>query len=315
MMYFYIDSAGQTCGPVPAEELAALGVVQETPVWCEGMPDWARARTRPELAPYLTPAVPVQPLEATTIPESAATPAETAPAPAAPMPVEECPTVDDTVPPVEANVLNVATSTAENIEEPSASTAASASVAAAAVLADSALADTVTASSSCGLSAVAETPATHSLDNTPSATPAAEVSCSNAPQIALSPSTTPPPLPTASTSSAPLRTATTAVYRVDLMESIDLWKWWNIALVVFSVLAMCFSMTIIAIPLGVMGAVKANDTLKYVEHRTENDLLLALSKVKRWFYIGCVLFVAGLVLQIVMSALLPPISFEQFMLR
>ncbi|MEZ5978570.1 MAG: DUF4339 domain-containing protein [Planctomycetota bacterium] len=50
---WYYESGGKSCGPVPETELRALledGSLQDdTLVWCEGMHDWAPARTIGEL--------------------------------------------------------------------------------------------------------------------------------------------------------------------------------------------------------------------------------------------------------------------------
>jgi hypothetical protein len=50
--YFVSDSRGDH-GPSPPEQLPGQGVTPETLVWCEGMADWQKAATIPELAPHL----------------------------------------------------------------------------------------------------------------------------------------------------------------------------------------------------------------------------------------------------------------------
>lgn len=42
-------------GPLSAEQLIACGATAQTPVWCEGMAQWAAAATVPELAPLFVP--------------------------------------------------------------------------------------------------------------------------------------------------------------------------------------------------------------------------------------------------------------------
>ena len=49
--YFYIDSNNVQKGPVAGERLTEFGVTAETPVWCDGMPDWMPAETVDELKP------------------------------------------------------------------------------------------------------------------------------------------------------------------------------------------------------------------------------------------------------------------------
>lgn len=49
--YFYLGPNGEQNGPVNGESLKVYGVTRETLVWCEGMPDWAKAGDVPELAP------------------------------------------------------------------------------------------------------------------------------------------------------------------------------------------------------------------------------------------------------------------------
>lgn len=54
-MYYYIDSRNQQCGPVPASTLKNYGVTLESYVWTNGMQNWAKAKTIPELQSILVP--------------------------------------------------------------------------------------------------------------------------------------------------------------------------------------------------------------------------------------------------------------------
>lgn len=47
--YYFVNSQGQQIGPVPMEELRNHNIQRNTPVWCEGMTDWAEAGQVPEL--------------------------------------------------------------------------------------------------------------------------------------------------------------------------------------------------------------------------------------------------------------------------
>ncbi|MDE7024444.1 MAG: CD225/dispanin family protein [Paramuribaculum sp.] len=49
-MKFFIVENNQQAGPFSLEEMAARGVTRTTPVWREGMSDWAPAERVPELA-------------------------------------------------------------------------------------------------------------------------------------------------------------------------------------------------------------------------------------------------------------------------
>ena len=49
--YFYIDNNNTQKGPIAGERLLEFGVTPETPVWCNGMPDWMPAREVSELKP------------------------------------------------------------------------------------------------------------------------------------------------------------------------------------------------------------------------------------------------------------------------
>lgn len=60
-MYYYIDSAGQQAGPVPADQLAANGVTANTLVWKEGISQWTKASDVPELRYLFDPTVPPPP--------------------------------------------------------------------------------------------------------------------------------------------------------------------------------------------------------------------------------------------------------------
>ncbi|MCR5455520.1 MAG: CD225/dispanin family protein [Bacteroidales bacterium] len=58
--FFYISNGNQI-GPVPMEELAGK-ITPDTDVWCDGMPNWAKAGTVPELAAILGMAAPPPPM-------------------------------------------------------------------------------------------------------------------------------------------------------------------------------------------------------------------------------------------------------------
>lgn len=60
-MKFFIVENNQQTGPFTIEEMAAHGVTPSTPVWREGMSDWAPAGNLPELAPLFSSAGPVPP--------------------------------------------------------------------------------------------------------------------------------------------------------------------------------------------------------------------------------------------------------------
>ena len=54
-MYYYINTAGQQAGPVPANQLASYGVTGETLVWKAGMSQWTKAAQVAELQAIFTP--------------------------------------------------------------------------------------------------------------------------------------------------------------------------------------------------------------------------------------------------------------------
>ncbi len=58
--FFYISNGNQI-GPVPMEELAGK-ITPDTDVWCDGMPNWAKASTVPELAAIVGFAAPPPPM-------------------------------------------------------------------------------------------------------------------------------------------------------------------------------------------------------------------------------------------------------------
>lgn len=60
-MNYYINENGQQYGPFTIDQLRMRGITRETPVWCEGMSQWALARNIPELIEILQPTPPQQP--------------------------------------------------------------------------------------------------------------------------------------------------------------------------------------------------------------------------------------------------------------
>lgn len=58
--YYYLDSNGSQCGPIPASEFTRYGVTPDTYVWKVGMASWQKASQLPELADlfYSIPPVP-----------------------------------------------------------------------------------------------------------------------------------------------------------------------------------------------------------------------------------------------------------------
>lgn len=61
-MLYYLILNGQPVGPVEAAQLPSMGINGETMVWREGMADWAKASTLPELAKILPPVPPKPPV-------------------------------------------------------------------------------------------------------------------------------------------------------------------------------------------------------------------------------------------------------------
>ncbi len=49
-MKYFLQLNGQTVGPFEPQELLAQGANLQSPVWCEGMPNWTLAKDVPELA-------------------------------------------------------------------------------------------------------------------------------------------------------------------------------------------------------------------------------------------------------------------------
>lgn len=50
---YYIIYQGQPAGPMDAARLQSYGLTPDSAIWHEGLPDWVKASTVPELAPYL----------------------------------------------------------------------------------------------------------------------------------------------------------------------------------------------------------------------------------------------------------------------
>ena len=59
--YYYVDANNQRQGPVFPTDFARLGVTGETLVWRNGMENWAKASTLPELATWIAAPEPPQP--------------------------------------------------------------------------------------------------------------------------------------------------------------------------------------------------------------------------------------------------------------
>ena len=53
-MNFYMADGSLQKGPFPIEQLIGQGLKRETLVWREGMPQWQKAETVPELAVLFT---------------------------------------------------------------------------------------------------------------------------------------------------------------------------------------------------------------------------------------------------------------------
>lgn len=54
-MNYYINENGQQYGPFTIDQLRMRGITGETPVWCEGMPQWTKAQKVPELYSLIIP--------------------------------------------------------------------------------------------------------------------------------------------------------------------------------------------------------------------------------------------------------------------
>lgn len=53
-MKYYINENGQQYGPFSVEQLRLRGITSETPVWCDGMAQWSKAKNVPELLTILS---------------------------------------------------------------------------------------------------------------------------------------------------------------------------------------------------------------------------------------------------------------------
>ncbi|NHM01474.1 DUF4339 domain-containing protein [Flavobacterium difficile] len=53
MNKYYLQNGSESIGPFTIEELKAKGITKNTPVWCEGFPDWVEASSVTELASIL----------------------------------------------------------------------------------------------------------------------------------------------------------------------------------------------------------------------------------------------------------------------
>lgn len=69
--YYYLDANSQQCGPVPQSSLLQVGITQDTMVWTNGMPGWAKAGNVMELQALFAP--PQPPREETIVPPQAPT--------------------------------------------------------------------------------------------------------------------------------------------------------------------------------------------------------------------------------------------------
>lgn len=47
--YYFTDKANKQVGPLSLDELKQQGIMRETLVWREGMPNWVQAKDIPEL--------------------------------------------------------------------------------------------------------------------------------------------------------------------------------------------------------------------------------------------------------------------------
>jgi TM2 domain-containing membrane protein YozV len=59
--YYFADVNGTQQGPFPVDQLAAKGIRPETLVWAEGLPQWQRADSIPELQPLFQRTAPPPP--------------------------------------------------------------------------------------------------------------------------------------------------------------------------------------------------------------------------------------------------------------
>ncbi len=57
-MKYYIHENGQQIGPLTIEQLKTRGFTSETPIWCEGMDKWGKAKDIPELTAILNSTTP-----------------------------------------------------------------------------------------------------------------------------------------------------------------------------------------------------------------------------------------------------------------
>ncbi len=285
MTYFYIDAHGQTCGPILESEFAVHGITPDTPLWCEGMEEWARARNIPALKAYF----------------EGTTPA--APAPEVRLEKAEVGSEEGAV------RLGQVEKPLENAVETSAMPSAPTAVEAEGIGSVVVTAGTEDVTPS----AVTEVSVSASEKATPPPLPASETALAT-PEPTLAtpefvhgvgePALAEPGVAPASLSAQSVRSSWEATQRVDLMESLDVWKWVNACLVFFGILSICFSLSWIAIPLGVMGIVQVNGVLRYAENRSTEELQKALKRTRIYFFIGCLLFVVGIVGQVLLSAVM-----------
>lgn len=278
MTYFYIDAHGHTCGPILESEFAVHGITPDTPLWCEGMEEWARARNIPALKAYF----------------EGITPADTA------LEVR----LEKTEVGSEEGEVRL-----DQVEKPleNAAEASEMSSAPTAVEAEGIGSVVVTAETEdVALSAVPAVPVLTSERATPPSLPISETTLATPEFVhgVSEPALAAPGVAPATLSAQSVRNSWEATQRVDLMESLDVWKWVNACLVFFGILSACFSLSWIAIPLGVMGIVQANGVLRYAENRSTEELQKALKRTRIYFFIGCLLFVVGIVGQVLLSAVM-----------
>lgn len=89
MAQYYLIKNNERIGPLDVEKLLENGLTPDTLVWTDGMPDWVKASTLPELTALFAPAQPAAPAPpaqpATPVPPAAPVPPAVAPqAPAQP---------------------------------------------------------------------------------------------------------------------------------------------------------------------------------------------------------------------------------------